>query len=159
MNNFVVLYFQKGKVRSYKLGQYFRRRYDKLLGEKYSPKKVYIQSTDVDRCLCSAESVLAGLFQPTETEKWNKDILWQPIPVHTMKGEQDHILAANRFCPKYEAAFQNYSKTAPEMLRIYKEYGNLFLQWSEMIGDNITTTDDIYYLHNTISIEKEQQKP
>lgn len=68
-------------MRSYKLGEFFRRRYDKLLGDKYSPKKVYIQSTDVDRCLCSAEAVLAGLFQPTEAEKWNKEILWQPIPV------------------------------------------------------------------------------
>lgn len=88
----MIVHSQKGKMRSFKLGQFFRRRYDKLLGDKYSPKKVYIQSTDVDRCLMSAEAVLAGLFHPTEVEKWNKEILWQPVPVHTTKAAQDHIL-------------------------------------------------------------------
>lgn len=146
-------------MRAYKLGQYFRRRYDKLLGDKYSPKKVYVQSTDVDRCLMTAETVLAALFQPTETEKWNKEILWNPIPVHTTKSSQDHILAAKKYCRRFELARENYTKTAPEIQRIYKEYANLFVQWSEMTGSQISNVDDVYYLHNTIRIEMEQHKP
>lgn len=31
----------------------------------------------------SAEAALSGLFIPTEEEQWNKQILWQPIPVIT----------------------------------------------------------------------------
>lgn len=146
-------------MRSFKLGQYFRRRYDKLLGDKYSPKKVFVQSTDVDRVLTSAEAVLAGLFTPTELEKWNKELLWNPIPVHTTKASQDHVLAAKRYCRKYELVHENYTKNAPEVQRIYREYANLFLQWSNMTGANISTIDDIYYLHNTIKIEMEQNKP
>lgn len=42
---------------------------------------MYIQSTDVDRAIMSAEVLSAGLFEPTEEEKWNDEILWQPIPV------------------------------------------------------------------------------
>lgn len=70
-----------GKQQQYQLGQYFRRRYDKLFGERYSPNNVYIQSTDVDRAIMSAQANLAGLFPPThDIEKWHNDIKWQPIP-------------------------------------------------------------------------------
>lgn len=34
----------EGKMHLYKLGQYFRRRYHKILGNKYSANKVYVQS-------------------------------------------------------------------------------------------------------------------
>lgn len=42
---------QMGKMRHFKLGQFFRRRYGKLLADGYSPKKVYVESTDVDRTI------------------------------------------------------------------------------------------------------------
>lgn len=70
-----------GKQQLYELGQYLRRRYNVILGAKYSPNKVYIQSTDVDRTLMSAEACLAGLYMPTADEIWNNEILWQPVPV------------------------------------------------------------------------------
>lgn len=70
-----------GKRQLFDLGLYLRRRYNTLLGEKYSPNKVYIQSTDVDRTLMSAEAALSGLFIPTEEEQWNDRIMWQPVPV------------------------------------------------------------------------------
>lgn len=141
------------------MGQFFRRRYDKLLGDEYSPRKVYIQSTDFDRSLCSAQTALAGLFPPTELETWNKNIWWQPIPVHTTKLDQDHVLAATKYCPKYNIAYVNYTKNDPEVQRIYRDYAGLFLQWSQMAGTSIRTTIDVYFLHNTISIEREQHKP
>lgn len=47
-------------MQHYRLGQYFRKRYNSLLGDKYSPDKVYIRSTDFDRTLMSAEANLAG---------------------------------------------------------------------------------------------------
>lgn len=71
----------EGKRQQFKLGQYFRRRYQKILDAKYSPNNVYIQSTDFDRTLMSAQANLAGLFPPMhKDEKWNDELLWQPIP-------------------------------------------------------------------------------
>lgn len=68
-------------MQHFKLGQYFRRRYGKILGVKYSPNNVYVQSTDYDRTLMSAQANLAGLFPPThDDEKWHDEIQWQPIP-------------------------------------------------------------------------------
>lgn len=140
------------------MGQYFRRRYHKLLGDKYSPNKVYVQSTDVDRALTSAQANLAGLFPPSGEEKWNDDIIWQPIPVHTIPGSLDHVLAAGQDCPKYKAIYNKYMEESKEVQRIYTEYADLFPYLSKMSGLNITTITDVYWLWNTLDIEREQNK-
>ena len=49
------------------------------------------RSTDVDRTLASAYSHLAGLYPPTDDEKFKEDIDWQPIPVHTVANPNDHV--------------------------------------------------------------------
>lgn len=67
-------------MQMFKAGEYFRRRYGVILGDKYSPETIYIISTDTDRASASALATLAGLFVPTGDEIWNKNLLWQPIP-------------------------------------------------------------------------------
>ena len=53
--------------------------------------QVYVRSTDVDRVLMSALSNLAGLFPPNGSQVWNSDLLWQPIPVHTVPEDSDYV--------------------------------------------------------------------
>jgi len=53
--------------------------------------QVYIQSTDVDRTMMSAYCNLAGLFPPHGSQVWNESLLWQPIPVHTVPEDLDHV--------------------------------------------------------------------
>lgn len=48
---------QKGKREAFRLGEFLHRRYQKLLGDKYSPKKIYVQSTNFDRTLATAQLV------------------------------------------------------------------------------------------------------
>ena len=57
----------------------------------FSFGQIYVQSTDMDRTLMSAYSVLAGLYPPSELQKWNENIAWQPIPVHTIPHESDTV--------------------------------------------------------------------
>lgn len=49
--NFVFFYRQTGKLELYRSGQYFHRRYSKILGDQYSPDKIYVLSTDKDRAI------------------------------------------------------------------------------------------------------------
>lgn len=144
--------------RQYRLGKFLRRRYNEILGETYSFKNVYIQSSDYDRTIMSAQANLAGLFTPSDEEKWIDDIKWQPIPVHTVPRNLDHIIAIEQNCPKYKYLLAKYTNNSDERQRIFTEYADLIAYWSKMSGQNITSTYDIYWLFNTLDIEREQNK-
>lgn len=145
-------------MRQYKLGQYLRRRYGKLLGEKYSAKKIYVQSSDFDRTLMSAQACLAGLYPPTADEIWNSKIFWQPIPVHTMPRKSDYLIAIETSCPKYKQLREKYTQKSKEYHRIFTEYADVIKYWSQMSGSNLKSTYEVYQLHNILTIEKEQNK-
>ncbi|KAM9187315.1 prostatic acid phosphatase isoform 2-T2 [Dugong dugon] len=81
-----------GIQQHYELGAYMRKRYEKFLNESYKREQVYIRSTDIDRTLMSAMSNLAALFPPEGISIWNPNLLWQPIPVHTVPTSEDRLL-------------------------------------------------------------------
>lgn len=143
--------------RQYRLGQYFRRRYNDLLGDRYSFKKVYVQSSDFDRTLMSAQANLAGLFAPNDGEKWHDEILWQPIPVHTMPRKLDNIIAIENDVT-FKDHLSKHCQENREVKRIFTEHADLIAYWSKMSGVNIKKTSDIYWLYNCLDIEREQNK-
>lgn len=103
----------------------------------------------------SALANLAGLFAPSAAEVWNEEILWQPIPVHTIRDENDD---AYKDCPKYNVEYEKYVKESAEVQRVYADYADLFAYWTEMCGLNITTTSDVYRLHNALLVEQQNNK-
>lgn len=120
---------------------------------------MYIQSTDVDRTLMSAQCNLAGLFDPSQDEIWDKNIRWQPIPVHTIPTHLDYVLYVGKDCPKFNTAVQEHLKNNKEVQRIYTEYAGLFTYWSKMCGSKIKSIDDVYKLHKTLEIEHNRNLP
>lgn len=54
-----------------------------------------MRSTDFDRTLMSAEANLAGLFPPNGMQRFNPNISWQPIPVHTVPIAEDRVRLAS----------------------------------------------------------------
>ncbi|KAM6142962.1 prostatic acid phosphatase-like [Phoenicopterus ruber ruber] len=82
-----------GIQQQYELGQYMRRRYSYFLSVVYKQREIYVQSTDCDHTLMSAQASLAGLYPPTQGQIWNPKILWQPIPVHTVPLSHDNHAA------------------------------------------------------------------
>ncbi|GAB0184323.1 dnaJ subfamily C member 13 [Grus japonensis] len=78
-----------GMQQLFELGQYTRKRYSNFLNSTYNRQEFYIQSTDYDRTIMSAQSYLSGLFPPTSSQIWNPEILWQPIPVHVFQKSTD----------------------------------------------------------------------
>uniref|UniRef100_A0A2I3M935 acid phosphatase n=1 Tax=Papio anubis TaxID=9555 RepID=A0A2I3M935_PAPAN len=85
---------QLGMEQHYELGEYIRKRYRTFLNESYKHEQVYIRSTDVDRTLMSAMTNLAALFPPEGVSIWNPNLLWQPIPVHTVPLSEDQDFIA-----------------------------------------------------------------
>lgn len=101
---------------------------------------------------------LAGLFHPIEDEIWNEDILWQPIPVHTVQRNLDHVLAVGKPCANYTAAYNTYVKESLEVQRMHREYTHLLKYWPEMSGANISTIPEVQWLYNTLEIEHHHNK-
>lgn len=106
----------------------------------------------------SAQANLAGLFVPTSEEQWHEHLDWQPVPVHTMPKDFDHVLFFGQRCDKFEALFKKYTQESVEVQRIYREYAYEFLHWSKESGERVKTIYDVYELHSILSIEKEQNK-
>ncbi len=94
----------------FSLGQWLRHRYSNFLSEVYHTNDIYVQSSDVDRTLMSAQSTLAGLYPPFGNRVWNRNILWQPIPVHTGPVSMDFLIGGQvPACPSYENARNEYA--------------------------------------------------
>lgn len=116
---------------------------------------IYVQSTEYDRTIMSAQANLSGLYPPTEEEIWMEGILWLPIPVHTTPSKYDYALyGPDDDCPEFLSECKKFEKESPEAQHIYTEYKELFQYWSEKCGSILTTVDDIAFLYQTLDIEK-----
>lgn len=141
-----------GKKRQYGLGKWLRERYVDFLPALYNKNDIKIQSSNVDRCLMSAELNLAGLYPPQGYQLWNEELKWQPIPIHTVPEKEDAILAQEKPCAKYSQLFQEVIEGEPfnTTLDKYKEQMEYF---SKNSGDNITTLEELMDLYDTLYIE------
>ena len=93
---------QTGMSQHYEYGKYLRDRYAKFLDPLYDRNKVFVRSTNIDRTLMSANAMLAGLFPPTDYQKFNEKLNWQPIPIHTNDYNTDPIFFPTENCPRYQ---------------------------------------------------------
>jgi len=100
----------------------------------------------------SAEVNLAGLYPPVQSEVWDDNIQWIPIPVHTIPWKQDNVLKASKYCPRYEYELEKLL-ASPEMKRIRKENAKLFEYLTMHTGDNISTFKAVQRLYDNLYIE------
>uniref|UniRef100_A0A914UN40 acid phosphatase n=1 Tax=Plectus sambesii TaxID=2011161 RepID=A0A914UN40_9BILA len=115
---------QEGMRQHYALGKLLRQRYDGFLSRAYSQYEIYVRSTSYNRTIMSAMSNMAGLYEPEGDQVWNKDIKWQPIPIHSIPREDDPMLWMDKECPN-EAKMYAKVKKLPEVKKIEQEYGDL----------------------------------
>nr|XP_003412297.2 lysosomal acid phosphatase isoform X1 [Loxodonta africana] len=145
---------KEGMLQHWELGQALRQRYHGFLNTSYHRQEVYVRSTDLDRTLMSAEANLAGLFPPDGMQRFNPNISWQPIPVHTVPVAEDRLL---KFplgpCPRYEQ-LQNETRQTPE----YQNESNQNAQFLDMVANETgltnLTLETVWNVYDTLFCER-----
>lgn len=99
----------------------------------------------------SAESHLAGLYPPNSNQIWDS-IKWMPIPVHTIPEDEDRVLASKKYCPRYNYELEKVLNS-PEMKRMNKENGKLYIYLTEKTGNKISSLMTIEHLYDILFIE------
>ncbi|XP_054734328.1 prostatic acid phosphatase [Anastrepha obliqua] len=141
-----------GKKQHYELGKWLRQRYHSLLNLTYSEDEIYVRSTDIDRTLASAMSNLAGLYPPVGNEIWNKDIAWQPIPVHTIPERLDKELAGKAPCAAYDYA-RSAVLNSLEFQKLNERFQYLYDYLTKYSGHKVDTLEAVQRINNTFFIE------
>lgn len=114
---------------------------------------MYVRSTDVDRTLMSAQSNLAGFYPPKGKDVWSEDVLWQPIPVHTMPERQDDVLAAKKSCPVYDYELKKLHKSQ-EFKEIDKKLKPLYKYLTLNTGKSVNSIQSVQNIYSCLHIEQ-----
>lgn len=143
-----------GKLKSYELGKALRNRYNDFLGEDFESDTVFIKSTDFERTKMTALLVLAGLFPPSEKDKWNDKLNWIPIPFTYDKRGTDYDMGKPyKYCPVYQRELQRILKT-DEVKAVIKRYNKTFQLAMNNTGKMYRTLRDVFLLHQLIHVEQ-----
>ncbi|CAA88204.2 Putative acid phosphatase 10 [Caenorhabditis elegans] len=137
------------------LGRLIRERYVRkfnFLEPKYASKEVYFRSTNLNRTIISAMSLLYGLFPPSLYDIPNVDypftpLKWLPglafVPVH-VDGSDQCAASQNCPCPRYDF-LQQQMLTLPEVQQAFQQVILLNRQIAPLY--NVTTGVDTFYVY------------
>ncbi|XP_049806282.1 venom acid phosphatase Acph-1-like [Schistocerca nitens] len=145
-----------GKLSQYEQGKWLHQRYGEFLGNTYSPQILAAQSTDVDRTIMSAQLELAGLLPPNDEQRWNPELNWQPIPVHSQPLALDDLLLVRIPCPKYHQELEAVMKSEEVQERLSAlNAQELYVNLTQITGLSIQNPDDVQSLYSTLKAEEE----
>lgn len=134
------------------------RRYGEFLGNgTYSPEKISVFSSGIDRTINSANLVLAGLFPPKNEQIWNEQLLWQPIAVHSIPDPIDYYISGETACARYLKARADYGKS-PEIQALIDEHKELFEYVEKNAGTPIRTIQQIKDIYEVFDVETRLNK-
>uniref|UniRef100_A0A1B6KMW6 acid phosphatase n=1 Tax=Graphocephala atropunctata TaxID=36148 RepID=A0A1B6KMW6_9HEMI len=145
-----------GKGQEFELGQWLRLRYDELLSDRYDPDEIFIQSTDVDRTLMSAQCAMAGLYHPAPRGSWHPALAWQPVPVHTVPMQADYLLGASSTypCPAFKSELQRAS-SLPEVEALQRKFADLYDYVSNHTGHEVRDITNALKVYDELALEQQ----
>lgn len=147
-----------GMQQEYQLGRQLQQRYmvaHHLLPPFYQANSMYIRSTDYDRTIMSAQSLLMGLYAPGSgpiLADGNEALPYkiQPIPIHTIPTAQDEALLIDLFAPEIEPLIARYVYTDSTWQHKLLELSAHYAHWSQLTGLTVENFIDVLQLADIV---------
>ncbi len=151
-----------GMQQEYQLGIKMRKRYienSHLLPIHYQNNTVYVHSTDYDRTLKSAQSLLLGLYPLGTGPQISPGHFalpsgFQPIPIHSEPADQEEWLFPDSNDDHFRKLLDKYVSSSPEWQSKLKELSPNFPRWSQITGVSLHDMYDLGDLSDTLHIYK-----
>lgn len=130
------------------MGKFIRSRYDEFIRKNggYNKKNIYVQSSEVKRCIDSAKHNLEGLFGLKKTL----------VKIHTIPLEQDHILAQQKTCPHFT---QEMKKVKESMKPFHQNNTDYFKMLSYNSGMIVSGVCDVLDIYDNINVNVKHGNP
>lgn len=95
---------------------------------------------------------MAGLYPPLGAQIWDRNLMWQPIPIHTLPQTEDAVLAMEKKCPKYDLLLRQLKKS-PVFKDLDRKLRDLYAYVTKNTGRSTASIQDLEYVYNTLFIE------
>lgn len=158
----------EGIAQTHQLGIKFRQKYISqwhLLPETYDPKTIYVRSTDTDRTLMSAQTVLLGLYPMgtgprLQTEKqFALPVGFQPIPIHTQPHDMDALLLCHGQPEKMHKLGHKYMSLHSEWQKKQASLAKDIIAWRAATGCKLEGLYSVGRLADTVMIYEKHGVP
>ncbi|XP_055591552.1 lysosomal acid phosphatase-like [Uranotaenia lowii] len=147
----------KGTEQTFELGQNLRKRYGSLLPSNgfYSTQNVYAVSSSVERCIMSAQSILAAFLRP-ESDTLDIPIRWQPTPIVTIPAKDDYILQQSRSCNKFNQEYGRFMMSpTPEFQPLNNEFISQYDYLSKHAGYTVNSWMTALGVYDALIVENQ----
>lgn len=148
-----------GMQQEYQLGVKLHKRYmvdSQLLSATYQPNTLYVRSTDYDRTIMSAQSLLLGLYPPGSGPAAPNSTLpalpagFQPIPIHTVAASQDSAFLIDISSRKTADTINKYVYSRADWKEKSAEFSAQYNRWSQLTGVHVASMFDVLSLSDTV---------
>lgn len=151
----------KGMNQHFALGTKLRKKYvdeKGLLPAEYQTDTIYVRSTDYDRTLMSAQSLLLGLYPPG-TGQLHPVTKLQPIPIHTKSTDNDELVSFHFNEPPLSTLIEKHVFTREDWKKRSEALSPQFKKWTEAIGHKVENLRNLIMAGDLLHVHSLHQAP
>ncbi|XP_015524424.2 uncharacterized protein [Neodiprion pinetum] len=148
---------KSGKIRAHQLGLFLRERYGSFLGDVYLKDKFVFHSSNTHRAILTTQLVAAGLFPPTEVERWHPTLDWQPIPVYSDPVTSSFLYMYSKQCPLFITLRRELEETDEKLVRRAQGLKETLDFVSRHVGVQVTQ-EEVALIYQNLYAEFQENK-